>query len=92
MLERLRACGLLQERISVLGLRLKISFFDIKSSVMLVISMKNDPDKSLIQRNLQLSPEERIKNHQGALEFLLNLKKAGKSHSDKSQRTIKKTP
>ena len=48
-------------------------------------------DKSIIEKNLKLTPEERVKNHQGALEFAMNLIKAGRKLVGKPQRTVKKT-
>ena len=54
--------------------------------------MKSEIDKSLVSKNLSLTPEERVKNHQGALDFVFNLKNAVKVTDDKSKRTFKKTP
>ena len=48
-------------------------------------------DIYMIKKNLNLTPEQRIVNHQGALDLALNLKKAGQKLNDKSKRAIKKT-
>lgn len=53
--------------------------------------MKSEVDISMIKKNLELSPENRLKNHQGALDLLTTLKNAGKFVSDKPQRASKKT-
>ena len=46
--------------------------------------MKFEIDILMIKKNLSLTPEKRIKNHQGALDLFTNLRNAGKAVSDKS--------
>ena len=53
--------------------------------------MKPQIDKSMIQKNLKLTADERVKNHQGALNLVNNLRTAGRKLNDQSQRTTKNT-
>ena len=46
-------------------------------------------DSQMIVRNLSLTFQQRIENHQDALDLLIELKKAGKKYYAKSQRTSK---
>ena len=54
--------------------------------------MDNSVDIYMINKNLKLTPEQRISNHQGALDLVEEIKKAGQKLNDKSKRTLKKTP
>ena len=48
-------------------------------------------DKDMIQKNLSLTPQQRIENHQSALNLFIELKAAGEKYYAKSQRTPEKT-
>ena len=52
----------------------------------------SEVDCQMIQRNLGLSPQERIENHQAALNFVIELKSTGQNYYAKSQRTSQKDP
>ena len=47
-------------------------------------------DHQMIAKNLSLSPQQRIENHQSALNLVQELKKAGENFYGKSQRASQK--
>lgn len=51
----------------------------------------HEVDRQMIAKNLSLSPQQRIENHQSALNLANELRKAGESFYRKSQRTSQKT-
>jgi hypothetical protein len=46
-------------------------------------------DESLLESNLQLTPQERIEQHQAALDLAFSLEEAGKVYREKSQSSFK---
>ncbi|MDE0151587.1 MAG: hypothetical protein OXK80_03680 [Bdellovibrionales bacterium] len=52
--------------------------------------MKKEVDTTLIKHNLKLTEEQRIQNHQGALDLVCNIKEAAKKLYDKPKRTTQK--
>lgn len=48
-------------------------------------------DRQMIAKNLSLSPQQRIENHQSALNLVTELRKAGENFYGKSQQTSQKT-
>lgn len=50
-----------------------------------------DFDMALLERNLKLSPEQRLIEHQKALDLFLKLQKIKVIKNEKPQRSLKKT-
>lgn len=53
--------------------------------------INHEVDQQMIAKNLYLSPQQRIENHQSALNLITELRKAGENFYGKSQRTSQKT-
>lgn len=52
-------------------------------------SKKPEVDHSMLEQNLKLTPQQRIQNHQAALDLLNELKSAGQKYYAESKRTSK---